>query len=741
MGLLILCALATFAYFSIHVQRDRLMDQMVEKASCFSETLSEVIEHSMLRHDAEGIDAMVQSMGRQQGAYVVRVLNSSGVVRFTNRAVELGKSVDREAEGCTKCHIRGDGILTSPPMQRTRIYFSPHGNRVLGMITPIYNQRACFTAQCHVHKDGDRVLGILDVGVSLDEMDRTISQAIRRTLLFAIFLFLGVTALLTLGLVRFVERPVCRLMEAIDRISRGEYGYEIESTSGDELGQLAQSFNRMSDLIRLREEELERNRREYETLFENVPTLIAVVDREYRIVQANRNFKETFGHRLGENCFSAYKGLDSRCQNCPVEKTFLDGNPHRSEETGLTRKGDEIQYLVYTAPIFDAHGEVQYAIEMSVDLRETKRLERELRVSQEYLNNLVENSIHGILATDSSGRIIIYNRSAERIMGYEAKEVLGSRDLERFFPSEFARRVRIGLAQGDKAEELKMVSQETGVRSKDGELIPVRFSGLILLEEGSAVGAVGFFQDLRPLKELERQKIQAERLAVVGQTVAALAHGIKNIITGLEGGVYVVQTALRRRDDALLQRGWGMVERNIEKVSNLIKDLLSYSRVSAAEIKRASPNKLAEEVFNLYSEKARQAGVEMALETDAEMDEAYLDPQATHTCLANLIANAIDACVDDEEGKAHRVVVRTRKGESGEVVFEVEDNGVGMTEEVRERLFRNFFTTKGTRGTGLGLMVTHKLVHEMGGRIEVETQSGEGSCFRIMIPQFQILKS
>jgi PAS domain S-box-containing protein len=378
---------------------------------------------------------------------------------------------------------------------------------------------------------------------------------------------------------------------------------------------------------------------------------------------------------------------------------------------------------------------------MSVDLRETKRLERELRVSQEYLNNLVENSIHGILATDSSGRIIIYNRSAERIMGYEAKEVLGSRDLERFFPSEFARRVRIGLAQGDKAEELKMVSQETGVRSKDGELIPVRFSGLILLEEGSAVGAVGFFQDLRPLKELERQKIQAERLAVVGQTVAALAHGIKNIITGLEGGVYVVQTALRRRDDALLQRGWGMVERNIEKVSNLIKDLLSYSRVSAAEIKRASPNKLAEEVFNLYSEKARQAGVEMALETDAEMDEAYLDPQATHTCLANLIANAIDACVDDEEGKAHRVVVRTRKGESGEVVFEVEDNGVGMTEEVRERLFRNFFTTKGTRGTGLGLMVTHKLVHEMGGRIEVETQSGEGSCFRIMIPQFQILKS
>jgi histidine kinase len=735
MGLLTLFSVLAFGYFSVTSQRAELIGQVEEKAHWLGEGIVTGLKQGMARHDPEGIDGLVQAVGRQRGVSLVRLMDRTGTVRFTTNPEELGRKLDATEESCNSCHSQGIPARAGKAAKMARLYSTDTGGRLLGTITHIYNERSCFSAPCHFHKEGQRVLGILEVGVSLEEAYRSISAAVTKTSLFAISLFLGITALFVAGLLFFIERPIRRILDATHRISRGDYGCKLDETSQDELGELARSFNRLSERIRTREEELEKSRQEHETLFENVPAYVAVVDREYRIVQANKNFKETFGHRVGESCFSAYKGLDEKCPNCPVEMTFSDGACHRSEEIGLNKRGKEIHYLVYTAPIFDREGEALYAIEMSVDLTVTKRLEKELRVSQEYLDNLVENSIHGIVATDATGKIIIFNRAAERILGYDASQVKETRDLERFFPLEFVQMIWSGLRQGTARRDLKMVAQETWLRSSKGERVPVRFSGVLLWEDGTPVGAVGFFQDLTAFKALEQEKLQAERLAVVGQTVAALAHGIKNIITGLEGGVYVVQTAMKRRDDSLLQKGWGMVERNIEKISHTVKDLLTYSKVAAVDMQPVKPTEIVEEVLSLFKDKARQCGVEIVLEAPADLPMAYLDPKAIHTCLTNLVSNAIDACVEDTSKSDHRVIVRTRLEEDDSLVFEVIDNGVGMSEEVRAKAFSSFFTTKGTKGTGLGLMVTDKLVQEHGGKITVESAPGLGSTFRITIPR------
>ncbi len=737
-GLVTFLSVLAFGYFSIESQRADLIRQVEEKAHWLAEGFVTGLKQNAGRHDSQGIDSLVQALGRHRGVSLVRLMDQGGTVRFTTQPEELGRQLDASKVGCNSCHSQQLPPKAVKGSKMSRLYGTDRGGRILGTITHIHNERSCFSAPCHFHKEEQRVLGILDVGVGLDEADRSISAAVRKTSIFAISLFLGVTALLMAGLLLFVERPIRRILEVTDRISRGDYGVKLDAASHDELGELARSFNRLSERIRTREEELERSRQEHETLFENVPAYVAVVDKEYRIVQANKNFKQTFGHRVGENCFSAYKGLDEKCPNCPVEMTFRDGACHRSEEIGLDKKGKEIHYLVYTAPIFDRDGDALYAIEMSVDLTVTKRLEKELRVSQEYLNNLVENSIHGIVATDATGKIIIFNRAAERILGYDASQVKGTRDLERFFPMEFVQMIWSGLLRGGAGRDLKMVDQETWLESSKGEKVPVRFSGLLLWEDGSPVGAVGFFQDLRAFKALEREKLQAERLAVVGQTVAALAHGIKNIITGLEGGVYVVQTAMKRGDASLLQKGWGMVERNIEKISHTVKDLLTYSKVAAVDMQPIRPGEVVEEVISLFRDKARQCGVELLAEGQADLPVAYLDPKAIHTCLTNLISNAIDACVEDKGKDRHRVIVRTRLEDDDSLVFEVIDDGVGMTEEVRAKAFTSFFTTKGTKGTGLGLMVTDKLVHEHGGEMTVESTPGQGSTFRITIPGGQV---
>jgi PAS domain S-box-containing protein len=583
------------------------------------------------------------------------------------------------------------------------------------------------------------VLGILDVGISLQEMDDAVSHAVRKTIVFSLLLFSGIAALLAFGLVRFVAKPVRKLTEAANRISLGEYGRRVEVSSGDELGHLADSFNRMSEGIQQRQTEVERSRNEFQILFESVPTSIAVVDRNFRIVRTNQDFKDTFGEHEGANCCSAYKGLGEAClMDCPVSQTLRDKTLHRCEEHGVTKEGEIIHYFVHTAPVLNPGGEVEYVVRASLDLRETKRLERELRASREFLDKLVENSIHGIVAVDPEGEAIIFNRSAERILGYRADEALGQRALARFFPKEFVEMLESDGRAAEEAVDGKMVARETWVRAKSGERVPVRFSGVVLREDGSAAGAVGFFQDLRRFRTLEEEKRQAERLALVGQTVVALAHEIKNILTGLDGGVYVTRTAMRSEDDLLLQKGWDMVERNIEKVSHLVKDLLGFSKLRTSERMWLNPNELAEEVGTLFEEKARQLGIELVMDLAPDMDEAFLDPRTTHMCLNNLLSNAMDACMEDRAKEHHRIVVRTRGAKEEWVTFEIRDDGKGMDEDVKKKIFAGFFTTKEAKGTGLGLMVTQQIIHEQGGRISFQTEPGQGSVFRVAFPRAQV---
>jgi len=480
---------------------------------------------------------------------------------------------------------------------------------------------------------------------------------------------------------------------------------------------------------------LKLSREEYQVLFENVPAFIAVVDQNYIIVQANQNFKNTFGGEVGIPCYQAYKGLEEKCPVCLVEKTFGERRPQVNEEWGRTKEGEAIPYLVYTAPIFGKKGRIPYVIEMSVDLREKKRLEGELRASQDFLNNLIENSIDGIIAINASGKVIVFNRSAEQILGYQASEALGSQKLEKFFPRNFSKKISEALEGKEEKSLPQWVAQETYLRSRKGERIPVRFSGRMLRQENSPVGAVGFFQDLRPLKGLEREKLQAERLAAVGQTLAGLAHGIKNMITGLEGGVFAIKKGEKEQEHSLQQKGLEMIERNVEKISTLLKDFLSYSKERVPELQWIRPNDLLEEVCTLFQEKARQSQIQLALETDSKLGVAFLDPKGIDVCLTNLLSNALDACLADPEKEYHQIIVRTRRYEDESLSFEVADNGIGMTEEVRKKLFTCFFSTKGAGGTGLGLFVTQKIIQEMGGSISVETEPKRGSLFRINIPQ------
>jgi signal transduction histidine kinase len=247
---------------------------------------------------------------------------------------------------------------------------------------------------------------------------------------------------------------------------------------------------------------------------------------------------------------------------------------------------------------------------------------------------------------------------------------------------------------------------------------------------------------LKEIKYLEHELIKSERLAAIGQTVAGLAHYVKNILFGLKGGVYLVNEALKKDETDSLKDGWDMVESNMGRISGLVLDLLEYSRERKPEYEKCFPNEIANEVCKLMEGSAKEYDIEIIKDFDPSIGEAVMDPKGIHRCLLDLVSNARDACIfDSDEEKKWVVRVTTFLEDDGMVRFEVSDNGCGMDEEVKKKLFTSFFTSKEGRGTGLGLLNTQKIVQENSGTITVNSQLGQGSTFTIRLPYRDVATS
>ena len=364
---------------------------------------------------------------------------------------------------------------------------------------------------------------------------------------------------------------------------------------------------------------------------------------------------------------------------------------------------------------------------------ENALLHDEIIRKSNFQEKLIRSANEGIIAIDETWRTVIFNPAAEKIFGYNAEDVLEVKDAREYLPQWIQTSLIEIESAGDPNESSPWA--ETEIKASTGDSIPVRYSGSVLREKKKNMGAVAFFQDLREIKRLERELVNNERLAAVGQTVAGMAHCIKNILHGFKGGSYLVDVGLERDNTEKLKNGWAMIQRNISRTSGLVMDLLSYSKQREPEFELCHPNEIAEDVCELMDGVAQDNDVNLIQQLDNRIQPVVMDPRTVHRCLMNMVTNAIDACIfDPSADKNHQVTVTTTRETDGMIRFDISDNGCGMSEEVRSKLFSSFFSTKGVKGTGLGLLVTAKLVEEHHGTIEVTSTEGAGTTFTIRFP-------
>ncbi|MEW5735303.1 MAG: response regulator [Thermodesulfobacteriota bacterium] len=239
----------------------------------------------------------------------------------------------------------------------------------------------------------------------------------------------------------------------------------------------------------------------------------------------------------------------------------------------------------------------------------------------------------------------------------------------------------------------------------------------------------------RLVAEKTRKLLLSERLAAVGETVAALSHTIRNLAGGLSGGMFVLEKGIELGNHDYLTKGFSMIRGNAAQISKLSLDLLSFAKSAQVETEPWDVNEPAREAFAASRDRFARAGVTLAFTPLSDTRTLPMDAEGLRLCLQNLLDNALEACGEQEEGKQpDTVTLSVCRSENCGICYCVADTGCGMDPGMQKRLFSGFFSTKGSKGTGIGLMLVKNIVERHGGSVEFSSRINEGSRFLIRLP-------
>ena len=462
--------------------------------------------------------------------------------------------------------------------------------------------------------------------------------------------------------------------------------------------------------------------RAHEDFFRAAPCFLTVQDRDLRIVSANENFTATFGEGIGRHCFQVYKRRESKCPDCPVDRTFADGAPHQSEQIVTLPDGSHVPIFAYTSPVRGADGQVVAVVEVSADISPVRQLEGKLRENRERFRLLFEEVPCYISVQDRNLRIVQANRAFKEDFGdyvgaycYEVYKHRG----EPCLACPVAMTFHDG--QGHQSEEV--------VTSRRGEQIYTLVSTAPIRNVSGEIDLViEMSTNITEIRNLQGQ------LANLGLLVGSISHGIKGLLTGLDGGMYLMSSGFDMNKPERIQEGWHMIRRNVGQVRNVVLDLLNIAKEREPTRELVAARDIARTAIRTLKKKAEDSQIRLEADLSQDVGECELDVRSFQAALINILENALDACRVDHRKAEHMVRLRLF-ADAEDAAFEIEDNGIGMDRETREKMFSLFFSSKGTEGTGLGLFTANKVVEKHHGRIDVESRPGEGTRFTVRIPR------
>jgi PAS domain S-box-containing protein len=490
-------------------------------------------------------------------------------------------------------------------------------------------------------------------------------------------------------------------------------------------------------------------------IFDSIPDEIVVMNKDKVVQEANASFLRNNGLTMdevkGRHCYQLKRHISGQCRfsetrECSFD-TVMEEKKSKFEVYDCPDENGETSYFVVVgAPVLDENGNAIGMMEMTRNITRRIRFEKELQAKEEmveaeltqtreYLESILENTGVMIITSDLDGNMVSFNRGAEEGLGYKAEEMIG-KPTNTLYSNKDQREEIVRLIEGRDS----VTNFETTVICKDGSTLQVLITLSMLKDSsGKKIGTVGMARDISHRRALMEQVIQSERQAAVGRLGAGVAHEINNplaMIGEIAGYLHDLATLDNENGNteelmAEIKDGIPKLLHHVRRGRSITQRLLNFARKTTLEVHEVNVNEALEEVVPFLAKEAKTANVEIFLETRSKMGLVAVEEMQLQEIFINLIKNAIQAMRPSGKGN---LWISTNE-EKSKVIISIKDDGPGIADEVRERIFDPFVTTKDPgQGTGLGLSICYGIVKRYDGEIRVHSESGQGTTFNVIFP-------
>jgi len=578
------------------------------------------------------------------------------------------------------------------------------------------------------------VLRVVEPALAADTIDSAMMGFEKKIFFRTVLFFPATMAVIFFLVIWFVNRPIKKLIAGTRLIAKGEYAPELDAEPDDEMGQLAAAINQMGKEISEKQVELNRQRDEYQILFERVPCIITVQNKDYRLVKYNREFEEKFAPQPGDHCYWAYKGLMEKCLICPVENTFEDGKSHQSEETGFYKDGTVAHWLVNTSPIKNDKGEIVAVIEMILDITHRKQLEEELEKSEKKYYAIFNNIPNPVFVLDKDSlQILDCNQSVTDVYGYDKSDIIQKSFLE-LFQEEEKGRYQTEIKDAPVINQAKHVHRDGNILFVDIRVSPSEYPGQKILLITTS--------DITQRIETEQQLSHAGKMATLGQMASGVAHELNQPLTVIKTLSSFFMKTLGHGENEKEVRLFEVskkINNNVDRAAKIINHMREFARKTEIRLEPVQINEVMEKAIDMFNQQLKVRGIEVCWDIDDQLPMIMADGDRLEQVFINLLVNARDAIEARVQSTKDRKMQKRITLKTGtirkSVVIDVSDTGSGIDETIMGKIFEPFFTTKEVgEGTGLGLSISYGIVKDFGGNIDAVAGQEAGACFRITFP-------
>ncbi len=487
------------------------------------------------------------------------------------------------------------------------------------------------------------------------------------------------------------------------------------------------------------EKDLRDSEEKYRNLFERVRHGLYISTKEGRFLDCNQAMWGLLEYQDKEE-FLEIDIVKDLYVNPKDRGTFMElvekqGFVKDFEVEWKKKNGERITVLLATTAKRDEKGTIIGYEGLNIDISDRKKMEKELKEANDFLMNLIESSVDGIIVTDMKGDILIFNKGAEDLLGYRAEEVVGKMNIRSIYQPGVAKEVMNKLRSPDFGGVGKLTSFSIFHRRKDGELIEGDLSAsLIYDEKGDEIASIGIFKDLRErlkmereLHEIQQALLQSEKLAAMGRLTSQIAHELNNPIYGIMNTLELLKTEIP--PESKRRRILELSLSEIQRLSEMLRNMLSFSKPEEEKRKPVKIDELIEGILLVMEKQMREANIKVETSFGEEIPEVMASTNQMRQVFLNIFKNAKEAMP-----KGGTLFVRTSK-EDNRVLIQIQDTGMGIPKEIKDKIFEAFFTTKQkVKGVGLGLSVCYGIIKDHSGEIKVESKEDKGTTFTISLP-------